>query len=185
MKGAVIMEIIEFLIYFAIASGIFVLVVLLSRKHRRKKCGVYDERQELIRGKGYALGFWVMLIYYMSYWFSLYNIDEDIGNKLIEYGYTLAFIGLFLGLTSTTVYSILNDAYFTAKQKPKSFLFVSLFMALTYSVPLVIEFCDGVTFDELLKSPKVMFLLVGCLFIVAAIATIIKMLRSRNEEADE
>lgn len=179
------MEIIEFLIYFAIASGIFVLVVLLSRKNRRKKGGVYDERQELIRGKGYALGFWVMLIYYLSYWFSLYNVHEDIANKLIEYGYTFVFIGLFLGLTSTIVYSILNDAYFTAKQKPKSGLFVSLFMALTYSVILVIEFRDGVTFGELLKSPKVIFLLGVCLFIVTAIATIIKMLRSRKEEAEE
>ena len=185
MKGAVIMEIIEFLITFAIASGIFGLVVLLSRKNRRKKGGVYDERQEVIRGKGYALGFWVMLIYYLSYWFSLYNIDEDIGNKLIEYGYTFAFIGLFLGMTSTIVYSILNDAYFTAKQKPKSALFGLFLMTFLNSLLLVRGFRDGMTFGELIKSPAVIFLLSICLFLVIAITIIIKMLRSRKEEADE
>lgn len=93
--------------------GIAVVVVLLlvSKKGSSMK-SQYDERQELIRGKGFKYAFFTLLVYYGVV--TIINVGELPLPIMPE---VLNTFGILLGILVFVCYSIWNDAYFSLNEK--------------------------------------------------------------------
>jgi len=66
----------------------------------------YDERQNVIRGRGYMFGFWTVLVF-----LGILFIMETFGITLPVAPFSLGFIGAILGATVMSVYTVWNGAY--------------------------------------------------------------------------
>ena len=93
-------------------------IVLLIRKILRKNSGPdYDERQKLIRGKSYTIGFYVTILLETAYlYISEFYKSVLVNNSLIQ------FTILITGLIIAVYIQVWNDAYFSLKENPKRWL---------------------------------------------------------------
>lgn len=103
-------------------TGIFVgallsIVILIACNKDRKLKTEYDERQQLIRGKGYKYGFYTM----MGAIVLLIILKVAEVNIPIHDAVVLFFI-IALGISETVTYDIMHDAYFGLNNKINSYL---------------------------------------------------------------
>lgn len=99
------MEILMFLIFVAfmtISAGIIA---------KKKKSGNYDERQELIRNRGYKYGFATTAFAGIIILFLKVNLSKDL----------MVIIPLYAGALVISMYDILNGAYFRIREKHSVF----------------------------------------------------------------
>lgn len=98
-----------------VVVGLLLVAVILkvTKKDGRIKCK-YDERQELIRGKGFKLGFFTMLIY--NGCFALYNLAIE---KPVLDPFAGSFLGMVFGVAVFATYCVWNDAYFSLNTNRK------------------------------------------------------------------
>lgn len=87
--------------------------------------GEFDERQKLLRGRAYQKGFLTMLIVSAVYWAFVQLVLQ---RPLMEDGLS-AIVIMFVGIAVFGVDCILHDAFFTVRNKPKSYIL--LFVACT------------------------------------------------------
>lgn len=85
---------------------IFVLIVVAVKLKKGIISGsdVFDERQELIRGKAFMYGFFTLLIYFL-----FYGVREDITGQ--HWGMAGVSLGICLALAVILIICIWNDAY--------------------------------------------------------------------------
>lgn len=126
--------------------GLLLVVVMMciSSKNRSIKC-VYDERQQIVRGKGYRYGFFTLLVYDILYAFT---------DMLFETRFVDSMAGIFpgvaLGALVCASYCIWNEGYVSMNEQPTR-LTVVLFsvgiLNVLVSVPVLIHgemIVDGV-----------------------------------------
>lgn len=92
-------------------AGILLVIAILkfSKKDGSLKCR-YDERQELVRGRGFKYGFFTMVIYEaFNMWYGSF-LERMIMREVIT-----AF-GIFLGIVVYAGYAIWNDGYFSLNE---------------------------------------------------------------------
>lgn len=98
-----------------VLSGLLVVVLLLKlmRKDGSLKCK-YDERQQLVRGRGFQYGFFGWMIY------DGVCILTDIGFEvhLMDLSMTL-FSGMMVGTVIYVSYSVWHDGYFSLNLNPR------------------------------------------------------------------
>lgn len=95
----------------------------------------FDERQKLIRGKGFKYAFWTAILLNLIYGFGLY---EYIKSFILPQS-AVIIISVIAGEVYS-IYCILNDAFFAIKQNVISFLFSSMFIAVTNIAIAVINY---------------------------------------------
>lgn len=109
-----------------VLSGLFVLVVLLKmmKKDRSLKCK-YDERQQLVRGRGFQYGFFGWMI------FDGVCILTDIGLEVhvMDLSLTL-FSGMLIGTVIYVSYSVWHDGYFSLNLSPRRFMSMLVVMTV-------------------------------------------------------
>ncbi len=109
--------------YLGAGAGVIVGLILIAvvfkfvRKDGSYRCK-YDERQELVRGRGFKYGFLTMLIYQAGVTF-FGNILEG----FIELN-ILSIIGICLGMVVYATYSIWNDGYVAVNENPQRLIIV-------------------------------------------------------------
>ncbi|MDO4321037.1 MAG: hypothetical protein Q4C61_00785 [Lachnospiraceae bacterium] len=91
-----------------VAVGIILIAVILkvTKTNGRMKCE-FDERQELIRGRGYKYGFGTLILCNV-----LYAGILEIGLKIPVEPDTAMFLMILMSVLVTVSYWIWNDAYF-------------------------------------------------------------------------
>ena len=96
---------------FAIMGLVLVAIVLLclgvTRMEKTAKSSEYDERQQLVRGRGYRLAFWVGFVYLLVSIPMLAGYTT--GQKKVE-PYLLVLCGFMLQNLVFHVYCLLNHA---------------------------------------------------------------------------
>lgn len=105
-------------------AGIFLVAVLLTFARGKSWAkGNYDERQRLVRGKGFQYGFFVLIIGC--------GLLTCFGSYLAQFiGYPIMiFFLLCLGVLTYAVYCIINDGYFALNDR--SIRFHVIFIILT------------------------------------------------------
>lgn len=81
----------------------------------------YDERQELLRGRGYKIAFFVTLVYLVIYGLLLQKVFAPLPG---------AFLGIVLGVTVYASYTIWKDAYFALNEKRRGYMLLFAVIAL-------------------------------------------------------
>ena len=104
---------------FIVGILIVAIVCAVTAKLTRKKGvgkGKYDERQQAIRGMGYAIAYFTLLAY-LGLWMVLRSLEVPFfGESLSVLLGALLSIGVFVG------YSIFHDAYFKASESPRAWI---------------------------------------------------------------
>ena len=165
-------------IMLAVLSGIVLLCLGVTKMEKTAKSSEYDERQQLVRGRGYRLAYWVGFLYLVVALPVL--IGQVEGQKKVE-PYLLIFGGFLLQNLVFHVYCLLNHADLPLMKKPLSTavgFFVSsiLWMGASYNaqqrnpLSLVGYGSDGW-----------MYLLIAFTFLSTALMYLIQALRREKE----
>lgn len=104
----------EMIIYLVFAVFFIVSVAIIFKK---KKSGDYDERQELIRNRGYKYGFGTTALVGIALLVMKANLSRDL----------MVIIPLYAGALVISIYDIINGAYFRTNEKHpvvSGFLFI-------------------------------------------------------------
>lgn len=106
------------------------LILVKTKTDKSKKCR-FDERQEVIRGKGFKYGFFTMLI--CNGLFLCMNIAEFPMCAELE---VLIVIGSFMGIGVWIVYCIWNEGYFALNEDKGRIM-------LLFAVAAIMNLCVG------------------------------------------
>lgn len=93
--------------------AIVIVAVISKIKNKEIKCK-YDERQELVRGKGFKYAFFTLLVYDV-----IYGLVCELGISMSIDAFTGNVIGILIGTMVYAVYTIMNDGYFAINRNPK------------------------------------------------------------------
>lgn len=96
---------------------VYVVFLLLAKRHGRCGKAQFDERQVAARGKAYRFAFFTVLFYLLAW--GLFELSTEI--RLWD-TYTGCFLGVFLSVMVFAVVAIWNDAYFALNERPKFYI---------------------------------------------------------------
>lgn len=106
-------------------------ILKFARTDNASKCK-FDERQELIRGRGFRYGYFTLMIYMAVY---------GAGTTLLERKCMEDFIGIFLGICISILvyagYAVWKDGYFALNENPKRVLIgFALIVLINFAVSI-------------------------------------------------
>ena len=129
----------EFSMVAGILAGLLCAVILkfFQSKKNGKKCE-FDERQELIRGKGFKFGFFSMIICSM-----LVSCYSTIMEKSVFDVFTASVLSIIVGVGVFAVYCIWKDAYFSFKENRKKMLILFAFLGLANILAVISQVLAG------------------------------------------
>ncbi len=134
------------------------LVLFLIRRFSTKKScskNKYDERQELIRGRGFKYGYFTtLMLNAISLAFTL-SVE---GTFLKKYYALISFGILCLSVLVYVVYCILNDSYFPLNQKASSMIVIFALILICNLVVFIIHPFKTQSFMNLMCA--IMFLII-------------------------
>lgn len=127
----------------------------VTKRDGSLKCK-YDERQQMVRGRGFKYGFFGWMI------FNAVCIVTDIGweERYMDQSMTL-FCGMLIGIAIYASYSIWHDGYFSLNENPKRI------MAILIVVTMLNIVCAAYQIENGLLENGVLTLLNGCNLSVA------------------
>lgn len=182
--GASGVENVEYVLGFMVGAGMvfvvsFVAIILFlkaTKKDGSIRCK-YDERQELIRGRGFKYAFFTLLIYNF-----VVPMSKILEIELPADEYALFMIGAILGLLVQVVYSIWNEAYFSLNENPKKIMIGLAFIGFANLALGIMHIVHG-TFliDGKLTFNSINFLL-GITFVIIFATLAAKQIVNKREE---
>jgi hypothetical protein len=165
-------------IMLAVLACIVLLCLGVTRMEKTAKISEYDERQQLVRGRGYRLSYWVGFVYLLISIPLL--VGYTTGQKKVE-PYLLVLCGVMLQNLVFHAYCLLNHAALPMSKKP-------LFTALGF---LVCGFLWlGSSYNAQKRNPLSlvgygsdgwMYLLVAFTFFAMGLMHLIQLLRREKE----
>lgn len=165
-----------------IAVGVIIGLIIIKFANKNKKLKTeYDERQELVRGRGYRYAFYTIAIY------ETILLCVSIGGfpDIPVEQYVFHAFGIFLGAGVLCAYCIWNDAYWGRNNDLRRFRATfSILLALNV-FPVVLSLMTGVEMvNGYLDFP---FINLICVIFMAGlgITAIIKKIVSKNAGEEE
>lgn len=164
---------------FVVGLVIVVIIAVICNKNRKVKTQ-YDERQQIIRGKGYHYAFYAIMI------FAALNVVLSLaGLELPVVPEVLAFCYIFVGAATNIVYCIFQDAYWGLNNNKKRYLIVFLLIALLNIAIVVRSYLAGTLIEDGRLGTMGTNLLVAVLFLVTGLAILIQMIREKKALGSE
>lgn len=157
----------------------FVYIFIMSSK---KKCtNEYDERQMMIRGRGYSYAFYVVLLLGM-----IYGVFQEDFPVFIPSGIILIIILFISGIVLST-YLIFNDAYWGYKyHKFKTYIIFYMAMFITNLVQVFIAISNNKMFiNGILQFNGGLPLIVSVFFLYMTIILSIKTIIDKQNKDTE
>ena len=158
---------------------ILFLILLVVLIENSKRSNDYDERQQQVRGKAYALGFFTnMICVFLA-------VIIDVLELFPADGYILCAAAVFPGMMVFLAYSIWNEAYFSLREKEKSLL------VLLGSIGLLNLFfaVDGVLDDRMWKNGKfgtpIINALCAAMFLEIFVVVLLKKISTSKETEED
>lgn len=163
------------LVGIAVAIGIFAIIAAINKK--RGKPGEFDERQELIRGKAYQHAFFAVMLYSALYGLAVVMLERP----LMVDGLS-ALVAVFVGVVVFAVESIARDAFFTAKNRPKSYIILYIAVIFSQLVNAVGNLRGGKLMQDGVLTMHVLPIVCGVAFTIVLLAIIVKTVRGAKED---
>ncbi len=164
-------------VFYAILAIVILAVIIKSLKMAKANPSKYDERQLIMRGKAYKIGFMTILVLTASYIFLSLSFDE-----LIMYGYLWNCVSLFVGITVFAVYSVWNDAFFPLKDDANSYILLYIFVIIANYIGISPVVQETNSIADVLLSYRLTNVLCILSFTIVLITLLIKKHIDRKEE---
>lgn len=166
----------DYLIPVALVAVLIVAIALGTRTARRNR--EYDERQALLRAKGYKLGYTVTILL------------EVLALFLVEFGViplpcaTLAiWTGLLAGIITFAVYCIMKDAFFAINEKGTYYMVLCAVIVLADGATAVSRFVDGSILENGLPTfSSCNALMMAVCFLAVLIALLLRKYAGEGDE---
>lgn len=163
-----------------LAIGLVIIVILLkvTKTDGDMKCK-YDERQSGVRGKGFRLGFFTLMIYD-----AVYGLMNALLEKPLLDTSSAMVLGICLSIAVYAVYCIWNDAYFSLNENPRKLLFAFGAIGLCNLVLGAVNIINGTAITNGMMNFRGANLTCGIMFIVVFAALLAKKVRNGNGEQE-
>ena len=162
---------------------ISVLLVVVFAKFFRKdgslKCK-YDERQELVQGRGFKYGFFTLLAYEF--------FQMICGNWLegIVMQEVIIIFGMGISVMVYASYAILNDGYIALNENPQRVGIVFLVIAVWNIFIAIMEISEGHFFEDGLISYPATNMILGVMMLYVVVLLVVKKyVRKEGAEGQE
>ena len=171
-------DLFAWIVLLGIATGIILTVLLWAlTKNGDITKNQYDERQEIVRGKGFKLGFFTICV--SNLMFIVLNFFEV---KLFSQMEVAMFISIIAGVSVYVCYCIWNDGYFALNENKKRIMIVFCLLGVSN---LLLGIGNIITGDAVVDGAltyRSINLFCGILILIILIALIIKKLSDGKEE---
>ena len=161
-----------------IAVGLCIAFVALKKINSNGKVKTeYDERQKIVRGKAYTVGFYAAII--TNAVLMLLSLIDGVTKML---GFSAFFIPIFVGIIAQMTYSIFKDGYVGQNTNMTKYIIFMTFISiinLGFGIGQIVT--NTIIIDGVLQNGFIN-ILCGTLFIVMAIELIIKKAIDKREE---
>ena len=166
-------------IVLAAAVAVLLIVILLAMTQKGEGLKQdYDERQEVLRGKGARYAFYTMMIQN----FVLFTLEAaEMYYLPMSIGYAL-FLSTLIGIVVYAVYCIWNEAYFALNQNANTLTVVFLAMGIGNLWMGIDAFAEGVAIQNEQLTLRSMNLFCGIMILIICGALIIKKVCKDREE---
>ncbi|MCI5700205.1 MAG: hypothetical protein MR308_07505 [Lachnospiraceae bacterium] len=156
-----------------------ILVVILVRWMKTdgsRKCR-YDERQELVRGRGFKYAFFTLMIYN-----GIYLILNLLFDKMPADPASGIFIGICISVSVYAIYGIWHDGYLALNENPVRVIVAFICIGLFNVVVTIHSFMEGdiIVDGQLTFHSTNLFCAVLLLLIAATI--LVKRIKTQKEE---
>lgn len=169
-----------FMVGVGIVLVVSVVVVFILMKVTKKdgtiKCK-YDERQDLIRGRGFKYAFFTLLIYNM-----IVPMLKIFDVELLADSAALFMIGAIAGMLVYVIYAIWNEAYFSLNENPKAIMIAFAFIGLINLALGIVRMFDGTFLTEGKLTFNSINFLLGIGFVIIFMTLAAKQIRNKREE---
>lgn len=161
-----------------ILVGLLLVYFLLkwTKKDGTRKCK-YDERQELIRGRGFKYGFFTMIICNFLY----ASVDVIMDRRMID-SYAGMFICILVGMLVHISYCIWNGGYFALNENPKKVLIAFIAIALLNFGIFAMNLAHGEVMQNGMLTFRVANLFCGIMFLAIFAILLAKKMHDKGEE---
>lgn len=171
-------------------STSFLAVIFLSwliiwrrmRRKRNSRCR-YDERQEIVHGRGYRYAFWTLMFYDILY----FIMDSCLEKKLID-GSAAIFLGVCIAITVYVSYCIWNESYFGLNNSGTR---VQIYYLIMFGVIGALNLYVGIRniiAGTWMEDGRLTFesanLFCGIMLLVIVTEILMKQMRDRKEEEE-
>ena len=145
-----------------VLAGLILMAVLLKwmKKDGSSRCR-YDERQELVRGRGFKYGFFTMCICNLIYALIAVVFEKPIINICTA----LIFI-IIIGVIVYAVYAVWNDGYLALNENPKRVLIGFTLIGIWNIALFIISFKHGTVIEDHELQPSALNLFSGILLFI-------------------
>lgn len=134
----------------------------------------FDERQELIRGRGYKYAFFTLLVYLVAYGVIGYAWFAPLAG---------AFLGLVIGVGVYACYTIWHDAYFALNEKRRMYILLDALIFVINAAAGISNVLEGRVMENgVVTGGGSLNLMCAVLFLVVLVALLVKEIASRREE---
>lgn len=168
-----------------VAVGVIVgiLIVAAIFTYNKKKTGTinggdFDERQQLLRGKAFQKGFFTMMGFSGLYWMLAQLILQ---RPLMEDGLS-GLVCLFAGVAVFGVDCILHDAFFTVKNKPKTYIVLFAACSLAQVPSVILNLQNGSVMENGVLTFSIMPLVAAVTFLSILAAILIQLAVPEKDE---
>ena len=164
-----------------ILIGLIIAVIIIRFANTNHKMKTeYDERQQEIRGRGYRLAFYAMMIC------EIIMFVLEIGNiPLPIEPYLAHFITIIVGAMALGSYCIWNDVYWGLNTNRKRYIVIFIAAALLNAIPVFGAASDGTLLVDGKFSTPLVNILVLIMLLVFGIELIAKEIVDRNAAREE
>lgn len=159
-------------------GGIVVIIILkLTKEDGSVKCK-YDERQQLVRGRGFKYGFFVLLIYDFVYGIAGFAAER----RYLDDGAAMI-LGICAGVLVYASYCIWNDGYFSLNENPRKVLIAFVFIGIFNLLLGIRQIKAGALIVKGMLTFRCVNLLCGAMFLVLFLVIFAKWICNKREEA--
>lgn len=162
----------------AVIIGVLLIIVLMAITQTGDSMRQnYDERQELLRGRGFKYGFYAMLILNLV----MFTLETAEVYLPMSAGYA-PFLSALIGVGVYAVYCIWNDAYVALNQKAATMAMIFLVMGAMNLLMGINALVKGTAIQNNQLTFRSMNLLCGIEMLVVCGALILKKVCKDREE---
>ena len=156
---------------------VFALFIVRFVNRNRRMTTEYDEMQKKIRGEGYKIAFYSVII------FEAVMCALTMGMEMPAEPYVIHFFAIFLGVTVQACYCIWKDAYIGLNTNIKRYIILMVFVSVFNFLVAFRSWKSGELIAEGRFQAQTINLLCGVMFAVIGIVGLVKKLSDREEEA--
>lgn len=155
------------------------LVYAFKRKvlHSKARCEELDERQKIVNGQAYKLGFFSLMAANFVYAFVESNLKTVHINNFVG-----AFACICVGIGAYAGYSIFHDSYYGIKNYSKRYLIFFTLWGIVSGISAVLQISRGKLVVNGVIGDTGMFICCAVLMLAIVIMTLIHKASRKNDE---